>query len=148
MLSFHFPPSGKNTYLSGLCVSFKICNFPHICYVCSWLLSLWLFETPWTVACQAPLSMGILRILEWVSLLQVIFPTQGSNPGLPHCRRILYRLSHREAKTYNSSLKIRKTPNSNKEISYKTSQNYQGHQKIQEMSEKLKAKKILRRHDN
>ena len=28
------------------------------------------------------------------SLLQVIFPTQGSNPGLPHCRWILYQLSH------------------------------------------------------
>jgi len=27
-------------------------------------------------------------------LLQGIFPTQGSNPGLPHCRRILYHLSH------------------------------------------------------
>ena len=29
-----------------------------------------------------------------LSLLQGIFPTQGSNPGLPHCRRILYQLSH------------------------------------------------------
>ena len=29
------------------------------------------------------------------SLLQGIVPTQGSNPGLPHCRRILYQLSHR-----------------------------------------------------
>ena len=28
------------------------------------------------------------------SLLQGIFPTQGSNLGLPHCRQILYRLSH------------------------------------------------------
>ena len=28
------------------------------------------------------------------SLLQEIFPTQGSNPGLPHCRQILYHLSH------------------------------------------------------
>ena len=28
------------------------------------------------------------------ALLQGIFPTQGSNPGLPHCRWILYRLSH------------------------------------------------------
>ena len=27
-------------------------------------------------------------------LLQGIFPPQGSNPGLPHCRRILYHLSH------------------------------------------------------
>ena len=28
------------------------------------------------------------------SFLQGIFPTQGSNPGLPHCRQILYQLSH------------------------------------------------------
>ena len=27
------------------------------------------------------------------SLLQGVFPTQGSNQGLPHCRKILYRLS-------------------------------------------------------
>ena len=27
-------------------------------------------------------------------LLQGIFPTQGWNPGLPHCRQILYQLSH------------------------------------------------------
>ena len=30
-----------------------------------------------------------------LSLLQGIFPTQRSNPGLPHCRRILYQLSHK-----------------------------------------------------
>ena len=30
-----------------------------------------------------------------LSLLQGIFPTQGSNPGLTHCRWILYQLSHR-----------------------------------------------------
>ena len=29
-----------------------------------------------------------------LSLLQGIFPTQGSNPGLPYCRQILYQLSH------------------------------------------------------
>ena len=28
------------------------------------------------------------------ALPQRIFPTQGSNPGLPHCRQILYHLSH------------------------------------------------------
>ena len=28
-------------------------------------------------------------------LLWGIFLTQGSNPGLPHCRRILYQLSHK-----------------------------------------------------
>ena len=30
------------------------------------------------------------------SILQRIFPTQGSKPGLLQCRQILYRLSHRE----------------------------------------------------
>ena len=29
-----------------------------------------------------------------LSLLQEIFPTQGSNPGLPHCRQILYQPNH------------------------------------------------------
>ena len=51
-----------------------------------------LFATPQTAACQAPLSMGILqaRILEWVAMPS----TQGLKPGLPHCRWILYHLSH------------------------------------------------------
>ena len=30
-----------------------------------------------------------------LSLLQGIFPTQGSNPGFTHCRWILYQLSHK-----------------------------------------------------
>ena len=30
-----------------------------------------------------------------LSLLQGIFPTQGSNPVLLHCRRIIYQLSHK-----------------------------------------------------
>ena len=30
-----------------------------------------------------------------LSLLQGIFPTHGSNSGLPHCRQILYQLSHK-----------------------------------------------------
>ena len=42
---------------------------------------------------------GILqpRILEWIAfpLLQGIFPIQGWNPGLLHCRQILYQLSHK-----------------------------------------------------
>ena len=38
---------------------------------CTWSLNhVRLFVTPWTVACQDPLSMGILRarILEWVAM--------------------------------------------------------------------------------
>ena len=48
-----------------------------------------LFATPWTAACQAPLSMGFSRQEYWRGLLfssPGIFPTQGSNPGLPHCQ--------------------------------------------------------------
>ena len=30
-----------------------------------------------------------------LSFLQGIFPAQGSNPGLPHCRWVLYQLSHK-----------------------------------------------------
>jgi len=35
------------------------------------------------------------RILEWVAMpsSRGFFPTQGSNPGLLHCRLILYHLS-------------------------------------------------------
>ena len=51
----------------------------------------------WTIARQAPLSMGFSRQEYWSglhSLLQGICLTQGSNPGLPHCRQILNHLSH------------------------------------------------------
>ena len=30
-----------------------------------------------------------------LSLLQGTFPTQGSNPGLLHCKWLLYQLSHK-----------------------------------------------------
>ena len=56
------------------------------------------FVTPWTVARQAPLPMGLSR-QEYLgvgnqSLLQGIFLIQGSNTGLLYCRQILYHLSH------------------------------------------------------
>ena len=57
-----------------------------------------LFVTPWTVAHQAPQSMEFSRKSTGVGchfLLQGIFLTQGSNLDLPHCRQMLYRLSHR-----------------------------------------------------
>ena len=55
---------------------------------------------PWTVAHQAPLSMGFSRQEYWSgwhSLLQGILPTQGLNPGLLHCRQILYHSATSEA---------------------------------------------------
>ena len=49
-------------------------------------------ETPWTIACQALLCIELSRQECWSGLLQGIFPTQGSNTGLLHCRQILYHL--------------------------------------------------------
>ena len=51
-----------------------------------------LFETPWTVALQAPPSMAFPRQDTGVSchlLFQGIFPTQGLNPSLLHCGQTL-----------------------------------------------------------
>ena len=56
--------------------------------------------TPWTVACQDPLSMEFSRQEYWSGLpctSPVDLPEPGSelglNLGLLHCRQILYRLS-------------------------------------------------------
>ena len=40
-------------------------------------------------------SLGQSTRVGSLSLLQGIFPAQESNPGLPHCRQILYQLSHK-----------------------------------------------------
>ena len=59
-----------------------------------------LFVTPWTVAYQAPLYEnpwdfpGNSTEVDCHFLLQGIFPNQGLNPGLPHCRQTLYCLNH------------------------------------------------------
>ena len=56
----------------------------------------WLFVTPWTVAYQAPSSMGFSRQEYWSGLP---FPSprqpKDLNPGLLHCRQTLYPLSHK-----------------------------------------------------
>ena len=57
------------------------------------LSRVWLFATPWTI--HSPWnSPGQNSRVGRHSLLQGIFPTQGLNPRLPHCRQILYQLSH------------------------------------------------------
>ena len=76
---------------------------------------LWVLFSPlsilkwkWKLCCHVQLcdSMDYIvheiiqpRILEWapVPFSRGLFPTQGSNPGLPHCRWILYQLSHQES---------------------------------------------------
>ena len=53
--------------------------------------------TPWTIASQASLSMGILqaRTLEWVAMPPPgDFCNSGTEPGLSRCSQILDHLSH------------------------------------------------------
>ena len=49
------------------------------CAVLSHFSHVQLFATPWTVACQAPLSMGFFRQEYWSGLP---FPTPGALPDL------------------------------------------------------------------
>ena len=64
-----------------------------------------LFCNPMNCSLPGSSVQGILkaRILEWVSIfLQRIFLTQGSNPGLSHCRQILYCLGCNICHVYHS----------------------------------------------
>ena len=65
--------------------------------------------TPWTVACQVPLSMEFSRQVHWSGLpfhSPGVFLTQGLNPGLPHGRQILYCLSHQGRHTVEKCFKV------------------------------------------
>ena len=66
------------------------------------------FLLPWSESCSiVSNSLQPHELYSWwnslgqntgvgsLSLLQEIFPIQGLNPGLPHCRQILYQLSHK-----------------------------------------------------
>ena len=61
---------------SDSCSVMSKCLWPHGLY------------SPWNSSGQ---NTGVGSL----SLLRGIFPTQGWNPGLPHCRQILYQLSHK-----------------------------------------------------
>ena len=59
------------------------------------LCHVWLFVTPWTVACFCPWNSPVKSTgVGCHCFLQVIFLTQGLNPSLLHCRQILYCLNH------------------------------------------------------
>ena len=62
--------------------------------VCETLSCVRLVATPGTIALCPWNSPGSSTRVGKHSLLQRIFPTQGLNPGLLHCRQILYCLSH------------------------------------------------------
>ena len=83
------PPSFNFQLANVLCLVTQSC----LCHGVMGSLSV----TPWPVASQAPLSIGFSRQEYWSGLPcppPRVLPTQGSNPGLLHCRWILYCLSH------------------------------------------------------
>ena len=49
-------------------------------------------------------SLGQNTGVDSRSLLQVIFSTQGSKPGLPHCRQILYQLNYQMLQEVNKKV--------------------------------------------
>ena len=64
----------------------------------------WAFSTWWKVKVKVAQSYPTLcdpmdYTVHGLSLLQGIYPTQGSNPGLWHCRWILYQMSHKGSPT-------------------------------------------------
>ena len=76
---------------------FILCVCVCVCVCVKSLSRVRLFATLWTVARQAPLSMGFSRQEYWSGFpfpSPGDFPTQGSNPSLLLCRQTLYPLSH------------------------------------------------------
>ena len=74
-------------------------SLPAPCVLCLVAQTCLTLVTPWTVAHQAPLSMGFSRQEYWSGLpfpSREIFLTQESNPGLLHCRQTLYWLSYQD----------------------------------------------------
>ena len=78
-------------------IQFKVC-------VCAQSLSrVQLFLTPWTVACEAALSVEFCMQEYWSGLpfpSPGIFPTPGSNPHLLNYRWILHHCATWEAMVY------------------------------------------------
>ena len=73
------------------------------CSVVSDSLRLHRLYSPWNSPGQ---NTGVGNL----SLLQGIFPTQGSNPGPPHCRWILYQLSHQVNELLDQISEMNKEP--------------------------------------
>ena len=74
--------------LIHMCVCVCVCEKSESRSVMSDSLQLHELYSPWN-------SPGQNTGVGSHSLLQGIFPTQGFNPGLSHCRRILYQLSRK-----------------------------------------------------
>ena len=83
-MSWLFVSGGQSIRASASVLSM---NKVKVAQSCPTLCNPYGLYSPWNSPGQ---NTGIGRL----SFLQEIFPTPGSNPGLPQCRWILYHLSH------------------------------------------------------
>ena len=96
-MSYFIGISEKHTFLLTLSVIFWLLLFS-----AQWCPTFCESDCPWSkwarLFCFCPWnSLDKNTGAGCHSLLQGIFPTQGSNPGLSHCRWILYHLSHQKS---------------------------------------------------
>ena len=69
----------------------------------------WATELNWTIACQAPLSIGLSKQEYWrvaSPFCRGSFWPRESKSGLPLCRQILYSLSHQGIPTTEIAIKL------------------------------------------
>ena len=90
----YLPPLLPATNMLSLCPVWP--SESERCSVVSEALRLHGLYSPWNSPDQ---NTGVASL----SLLQGIFPTQGLNPGLPHCGWVLYQLSHKGSLLINHS---------------------------------------------
>ena len=95
----------KNELLFCICLFYQGgCSNYYCCAMCvlSYFNCVWLFKTLWTVACQAPLSMGFSRQKYWSGLLSFWGSPQPRDQAHVSfisciCRCVLYHSSHLES---------------------------------------------------
>ena len=81
--------------ITQLCINTVLCLVAQLC------LTLW-----YPMDCSPPGSSvhgdspGKNTGVGCRAVLREFFPTQGSNPGLPHCRQILYHISHQGSSVF------------------------------------------------
>ena len=85
----------KVLFKTNLCLYLRVCVCVCVCESCLVILN---FLQPHGL--YGPWNSPGQNTRVGLSLLQGIFPTQGSNPSLPHYRWIRYQLSHRKSSTY------------------------------------------------
>ena len=80
----------QEKHLLFLCLTCSVDSFGFFSFLPQSVVVINFVATPWR-------SPGKNTGMGSLSLFQGIFPAQGSNPGFPHCRWILYQLSHKES---------------------------------------------------